>query len=183
MQSATAPTIEDQAETAIEALLAGFGLRGAKSLPLLLRVAEKAQDMTSATDAFNRVRLRSMVVEEEILGEEGGLRSDSQLAKALGLKSRQTVHNYREAGKIFAVPKGERNFLYPAWQVHKAGVLPGLAPVLEILSAKKVSPIGTVLFFLTPAEALNDKRPLDLLRRGETEEVIQHAERYGIIGS
>lgn len=176
-------TIEDQAQNAIEALLAGYGLQGAKALPLLLRVAERAHDVRSTSDAFNRVRLRSIGVEEEILNAEGGLLSESELAKALALKSQQTVRRYRETGKIFAVQEGKRNFLYPAWQVHKAAILTGLAETLAVLAAKDVSPMGVVLFFLTPAEALGGNRPLDLLRRRECEEVIQHVERYGSIGS
>jgi len=129
------------------------------------------------------VRLRSIGTENEILQEEGGLVSDAELAKALGLNSRQTILNYREGCKILAVPRGGRNFGYPAWQAHHGTLLPGLTNILKTLRKNKTSPLGCVLFFLTPAEALDDKRPLDLLRHGKIDEVQLHAERYGNIGS
>lgn len=178
MESPLAQGIETQAENAIIALLKGFGLDGAKALPVLLRVAEKSGSASSNADAFNRVRLRSVGAENKILEEEGGLVSDAQFASALGLKARQSVHNYRVAKKIFALPKGGRNFVYAAWQVHKRALLPGLEETLAVLAKKRVTPIGIVLFFLTPAETLGEKRPLDLLRRGVVEEVILHARRY-----
>jgi hypothetical protein len=81
------------------------------------------------------------------------------------------------------VPKGSRNVAYPAWQIHKGALLPGLDAVLKVLREKKPSPAGLVLFFLTPAEALDNKRPLDLLRQGEAADVVRHAQRYGVIGS
>jgi hypothetical protein len=142
------------------------------------------QDVESASTAFELVRLRSLGAEQELLAEEGGVISDAEFAHRLHLKSRQTVHNYRDAGKIFAVPKGSRNFVYPAWQIQGGALLPGLEAVLAVLrQKKKTSPAGIALFFLTPAEALDGKRPLDLLRQSETAEVIRHAQRYGVIGS
>jgi len=134
-------------------------------------------------NAFNRVRLRSIGVEEEIYGAEGGLLASSQFAKTLGLRSRQSVSSYRQTKKIFALSKRGRYFLYPAWQVHKGTLLPWLAETLSILETKKVPPMAVALFFLTPAAALDGSRPLDLLRRGKHEEVVQHAERYGEMGA
>jgi hypothetical protein len=104
------------------------------------------------------------------------------LAKRLSV-SRSTVHNYREAGRIFALPRGPRNLVYPAWQVHEGRLLPGLEAVLKVLRGPRTSPLGLLLFFLTPAEALDDRRPLDLLRAGESDAVMAHAQRYGVIGA
>lgn len=173
----------DDPEKAVEALLAGFNLWGGERLRLLRRVADRVQVVPSAEDAFERVRLRSIGTENQILEEEGGLVPDVKLAKLLGVSSRQTIHNYRVTGRVLAVPRGGRNFGYPAWQVHRGALLPGLPDTLKMLRKNKTSPLGCVLFFLTPAEALDDKRPLDLLRQGKTDEVHLHAERYGHIGS
>lgn len=133
--------------------------------------------------AYNLLKIRSLGVEAEALAEEGGAVSDADFAKRLRLKSRQTVHNYRDAAKIFAVPKGTRNFVYPAWQIHRGALLKGLDRVLAVLLEKKTAPHSIVDFFLTEAEALDGKRPLDLLRAGEVDEVVLHAQRYGDIGS
>jgi hypothetical protein len=179
--SAVQSNLQEQASKAIEALLSGFGIRGSDKLPVLLKVAENAK--ATSDDAFERVRLRSIGVEDEILAEEGGSLSDAEFAKRLNVRSRQTVHNYREAGKIFAVASGTRNFVYPALQIHKGALLPGLTEILRILHASQTSPMGILIFFLTPAEALEDERPVDLLRRGEIDEALRHAKRYDVIGS
>lgn len=180
--STTAYQNTDVQERAVEALLKGFGIRGADTLPVLRRLAEKVV-VTTENAAFERVRLRSIGVEDEILAAEGGALSDAEFAKRLNVRSRQTVHNYRDAGKIFAIASGTRNFVYPAIQIHKGALLPGLAEVLRILHASQTAPMGILLFFLTPAEALEDERPLDLLRRGEIDDAVRHAKRYDVIGS
>jgi len=180
--SATLQNLDDP-EKAVEALLAGFNLWGGERLRLLRRVADRVQVIPNAEDAFERVRLRSIGTENQILDEEGGLLPDVKLAKLLGVSSRQTIHNYRERGQVLAVPRGGRNFGYPAWQVHRGALLPGFPDILKTLRKNKTSPLGCVLFFLTPADALGDKRPLDLLRQGKTDDVHLHAERYGYIGS
>jgi hypothetical protein len=177
-------TMIAEAQNAVQSLLAGYGLAGKEALTVLRNVGERfTQEVESPSTAFELVRLRSLGLEQDILAEEGGAISDAEFAHRLHLKSRQTVHNYREAGKLFALPKGARNFVYPAWQIHRGALLRGLEAVLKELQKKRMSPSGTALFFLTPAEALEGKRPLDLLRQGETEDVLLHAQRYGVIGS
>jgi hypothetical protein len=180
----TMPAVEVLAENAVETLLAGYRLDPRKALLVLRRVGEKiSPHANDAAAALEQLHVRSLGVEQEMLGEEGGAVSDAELARMLGLKARQSVHNYRDSGKIFGVPKGTRNYLYPAWQVHKGQVLRGLGDVLAVLQSKRTTPLGVVNFFLTEAEALDGVRPLDLLRKGETAEVVAHAERYGSIGS
>lgn len=173
-----------EAQTAVQSLLAGYGLAGRDALAVLRRVGEEiARGTTDTAGAFEQVRLQSLGVEQEMLAEEGGMLSDAEFARQLGLKSRQTVHNYRDAGKIFALPKGARNFSYPAWQIHRGALLPGLGEVLAALRPKRLSPLAQVNFFLTEAEALDDQRPLDRLRAGAVAEVVAHAQRYGVVGS
>ncbi len=172
-----------EAENAIQRLLTGYGLAGREALSVLRGVGERiARTEESPVSAFEHVRLRSLGAERDLLAEEGGTVSDAAFAKLLGVKSRQTVHNYREAGKIVAVGRGSRNFEYPVWQVRNGELLPGIETFVHILRAK-TSPIGIVIFFLTPAEALEGKRPLDLLRKGNVEDVLDHAHRYGDIGT
>ncbi len=129
--------------------------------------------------AFQRVRLRSIGAEERLMAEEGGMLSDAEFADTLGVRSRSTVQNYREQNRIFSVPQGVRNHRYPAWQIHRKALLPGLPEVLAVLVREhSLDPFNVALFFLTKADALEDERPLDLLRRGEIDEVVAHAHRY-----
>lgn len=173
-----------EAQNAVQNLLAGYGLAGRDALAVLRRVGEDiARGTTDTAGAFEQVRLQSLGVEAEMLAEEGGMLSDAEFARQLGIKSRQTVHNYRQAGKLIAVPRGVRNVAYPAWQIHRGALLPGLAEVLAALRPQRLSPLARVNFFLTEAGALDDQRPLDALRAGEVAAVVAHAQRYGVIGS
>ncbi len=171
---------------AILALVKGFGMTSSEILDTLRQVGESVAINTEADPekaAFARVRLRSLGAEEELLQEEGGVLSDASFARAARVNARQTVHNWAAQGKVFTVPRGPRNHGYPAWQIHHGALLPGLAEVLAVLHGAGASPYETLIFFLTPAQALDDKRPLDLLRQGAIGPVVTQAKHYGDIRS
>jgi len=133
-----------------------------------------------ANGAFERVRLRSIGVEEELRQLEGGGLSDAEFAKRLGVGSRETVRKYREKGWLFAWEKDSRNLRYPAWQVHEGRLLPGLAEVLAILHHQKRGSFSIANYFLSESEELGGRRPLDLLREGRLGDVKAHAERNDV---
>ena len=137
-------------------------------------------DEKDAPSAFERVRLRSIGVEDELRQLEGGGLSDAAFAKRLGVSSRETVRKYREKGLIFAWEKDSRNLRYPAWQIHEGRLLPGLAEVLAILTSQEHSAFSIVNYFLSESEELGGSRPLDLLREGRLDEVKAHAERNDV---
>jgi len=126
----------------------------------------------AAQAAFEKVRLRSVGIEDEILAEEGGALSVEQFTKALGGVS---ILDYRRDQRVFGVPRGDKR-VYPAWQIYKKKLVPGLSGVLKVLG--DTDPLGIATYFLTPAEALDDKRPLDLLRAGKIDKVVAHAKHH-----
>jgi hypothetical protein len=138
---------------------------------------------TTREAAFERVRLRSLDADAELRNAEGGGLSDAEFAARLGLASRETIRQYRVKGRIFGWPKGSRSYRYPAWQIHRSELLPGLDRVLNVLYQKKLAPLAIISYFLTPSSGLNDVRPLELLREGKIKEVVADAERYGDIGA
>ena len=146
---------------------------------LLIEARRLVPDVANEEIAFQRVKMHSRGVEEKLLAEEGGTLSEAEFAKKLGVGSRTTIKNHRKQCKIFAVPRGAGNLCYPVWQIHKRELLPGLQETLKALAKHKLHPFSSVLFFLTPAEALEDERPLDLLRRNEVAPVVAHAQHYG----
>ena len=109
--------------------------------------------------------------------------SDAEFAARLGLRSRETIRQYREKGRIFGWLKDSRSHRYPAWQIYQKELLPGLAQVLAVLKAKELQPLAMISYFLTPSYGLGEHRPLDLLREGKVAEVVSDAERYGDIGA
>jgi hypothetical protein len=141
-------------------------------------------DFPDAVDAaFNRVRLRSLGAGDELRNAEGGGLSDSEFAAQLSLRSRETIRQYCENGRIFGWLNSRSHHRYPAWQIYQKELLPGLAQVLAVLKAKELHPLAIIGYFLTPSYGLDEHRPLDLLREGKVADVVSDAERYGDIGA
>lgn len=174
----------EKVANAVAAVLAAAELKSVDALRVLRRVGETLPVAEAdAGAAFEKARLRSLGVEDELRSLEGGGLSDAEFARRLGLTSRETVRNYRAKGRIFAWEKGARNLRYPAWQIHQRTLLPGLDQVLVILNERDLSPLALVNYFLSVSEELGGRRPLDLLREGRIEDVTTHARRYGQIGA
>jgi hypothetical protein len=62
------------------------------------------------------------------------------------------------------------------WQFRRKRVLPGIEEVLRILDSRDRWRV--ILYFFARRESLRKKRPLDLLRRGETQIVLDHAKSH-----
>ncbi|MBM3854588.1 MAG: hypothetical protein FJ399_15795 [Verrucomicrobia bacterium] len=182
-QASLAPH-EERAVVAVDAVLAAAQLAGPQALRVLRVVGERLPALSDErAAAFERVRIRSLGVEDELRNREGGGISDAEFARRLGLGSRETIRSYRGRGAIFAWEKGARNLRYPAWQIHRQALLPGLADVLAILRKMGTSPLGIIDYFLSASDELDGARPLDLLRRNRIEDVTAHARRHGAIGA
>ena len=175
---------EEKVANAVAAILAAAEMVGAQALQVLRAAGERVPVMLDdRAAAFERVRVRSLGVEDELREMEGGGISDAEFAQRLGLGSRETIRAYRSKGAIFAWEKGARNLRYPAWQIHKQTLLPGLADVLNILREKDTSALGIINYFLSECDELEGARPLDLLREKRIAEVTTHTRRYGKIGA
>ena len=139
--------------------------------------------MLTPDAAFERVLLRSLGADAELRDAEGGGLSDAEFAERMGLGSRETIRQYRQKGRIFGWLKGSRSYRYPAWQIHRKELLPGLAEVLAVLREKGLHSLSIIGYFLTPSDGLDDVRPLDLLRESKIDQVVADAQRYGDIGT
>lgn len=142
--------------------------------------APSALGAMSAGDPLMRARLRGLVVREEILRREGGTLTADEVATHLGL-SRQAVDKRRRAGKLLGLSVGRRGYAYPAWQLGREGVLPGLEAALT--SLKVYDPWMRAAFFLSGDPRLNGATPLEELRRGNIEAVRRAASAYGEHGA
>lgn len=126
-----------------------------------------------------RVRLRGAIARRQLLEQEGGVLSPSNVAKLLGI-SRQAVGLRRGAGKLLGV-EGNRGYVYPAWQFEGSDVLPRFTEILELLGHS--TPWTQFVFFLSSDEAIGGKRPIDLLRSGKIEPVRRAARMHGEHGA
>jgi hypothetical protein len=165
-------------------MISAAGVHGKEALRVIRTIGETIEIPSDAEEeAFERVRLRSLGADAELRDAEGGGLSDMEFATGMGLSARETVRQYREKGRIFAWRRDLRSYRYPAWQIHRKQLLPGLSEVLAVLKEKPLEPLSIVGYFLTPSDDLDDARPLDLLREGKVAEVVADAKRYGDIGS
>jgi len=118
-----------------------------------------------------------------LLDAEGGCIGAEAIGKLLGI-SKQAVHMRRRKGGLLAVATGRRDFAFPVWQVHDGRVLVGIPDVVEALLASfgKRQDEQTMRFFLGANPLLAGRTPLDLLRAGEVEAVLEAAATYGVHG-
>jgi hypothetical protein len=94
--------------------------------------------------------------------------------------SHQTVANWRRNGTIIALPRGQRDFVYPACQFTDTGLVPGLADVLRASPLRDAwSRLGMLL---TASARLGDRSPLEALREGNIEEAVAVAHESGGVG-
>lgn len=131
-------------------------------------------------DLLGRARLRGLEARARLLEAEGGTISAEKAGELLGGISRQAVDKRRRAGKLLALPAGERSWRYPAWQFDgraKGGVVPGLEEVLGSFCVE--DPWMQAAFMLGGNERLRGERPLDALREGFVEDVARAARSVG----
>lgn len=127
-------------------------------------------------EALNKARLRGILLRNKLLEEEGGCITADSVKDLLHI-SRQAVNQRREAGTLVAVNTGGGAFLFPVWQFGEEGILPGLLEVLREL--KDCDPWMRFMFFLGKNPVLRGRTPLQALRAGNTEKVLQAARVYG----
>lgn len=140
------------------------------------------QDYLREHDALAAARARGMKRQFDLLNDEGGALGAQEVAEFLGI-SRQAVDLRRANGKLLAIDLGLRKNLYPRWQFTEEGVLGGLEETLAVLHAGKHSPWSCLRFFLTSNLRLDDARPLDRLRRGDTAPVLLAAQAFDTHGA
>ncbi len=123
--------------------------------------------------------MRGAGVREQMKLSEGGSLSSEETGSKLGISKAATLNRYRK-GQLLGWREAKQNAVrFPVWQFAEDNVLPGLPEVLAVLHpAAWMDDWGKLAFFLTPLASMKGKRPLDLLREGETKRVVQAAQGY-----
>lgn len=135
-------------------------------------VADKPDPLTDAL-------LRGAEMKRDMLKAEGGTLSAQQLATHLGITP-QGLGKKRERDQVFWLDVGD-GYVYPAFQIGKSGLLPGVREVLDAFTVD--DPWMRVNFMLSGDARLNGQRPIDLLRAGLIDEVVRAAAAYGDHGA
>jgi hypothetical protein len=137
--------------------------------PISGRPTPTAQEVAAAQRAN---LLRGFALRRQVL--KGALTA-AEVADLLGAASRQTPHDRAHAGTLLAIRDGGK-LRFPIWQFDPEGpdgVLGGLAEAIAELPRQ--SPLGRIVWFITPKLRLQNRAPLELLRRGDVDPVIAEA--------
>jgi biotin operon repressor len=132
------------------------------------------QNAAALARAFDRAEERKVT-----LLQRADMLSGEQLAAELGL-SRATVDNRRQEGKLLALEFGsKRGFRFPQWQrdlVEERDTRATFEAVLQRLAA--VGPWSRYRFFVQSSPGLEGRTPVEALRAGEGEAVLQAAQSW-----
>lgn len=143
----------------------------AEALESLPKVGEEGVSKEVALEA---ARMRNLV---RVLQDRARLREESFRTgevEDLLVVGRERLRQMRERGEILGVVRGERRpTLYPRWQFGADGeILEGLPDVISAALEVGMGPEELHFFMTEPDERLGGEPPVDLLRRGETERVV-----------
>ncbi|MBI2941706.1 MAG: DUF2384 domain-containing protein [Chloroflexi bacterium] len=152
------------------------------------RCAVSGQEMAAADAGWAAARARGRSYRDAALRAIGPVLTPGEVATRLGV-SAVTVNNWRRRRRLLAFRFDEHQYLYPAFQFverpdqGERGLLRHLNEVLALLPYR--SDWARVQFFLSPSPALSGRRPLDVLRTGDEQDIErlkQAAERAGDMG-
>ena len=134
----------------------------------------------TAEDPLAAARLRGVERQQALLKKSGGVLRGKEAAELLGI-SRQALDKRRRQGRLIALTQGRRGYAYPVWQFEGGKTLANLEKVLGRL--RDHDPWMQLTFFLNANDRLDGNRPLDLLRSGKLEPILEAAASYGEQGA
>jgi hypothetical protein len=137
-------------------------------------------DDLKAAEPLAPAFIRGIEASRRLIDEHGGALTAVQVAETLGI-SRQMVDKRRRAGKLLAVSTGRHGYRYPVWQFDESGVLPGFEDVIEVLAPH--DEWMQVAFFVNRNERLGDRTPIESLKAGKLDAVLNAAVVYGEHGA
>ena len=131
-------------------------------------IGRRTEPRFSAEEARKIIEERTVAFEpdEEVL-------NSNEVAARLGLKSRQSVHDWLRKGKILGWQTAKRGYLFPARQFDERNhPIDGLGEFVRLFEDAYVA----WNWLTTPRNSLDGEEPLSLLARGERVQVIDAAE-------
>ena len=130
-------------------------------------IAGPASTTVDANEAERRLAARTRA------GEPETLLTSEELAARTGLRTRQSVHDWRRKGRIVGWQNARRGYVFPAAQLGERNrPLAGLDRVTALFA----DGYAAWVWLTTPRPSLDGAEPLALLVRGEVERVAEAAQ-------
>ena len=154
----------------------------AKRQPALQAAGKAVAKDAYQPDARAMALLRGVEIAQQDLREAGGAYTLEQVRLLLQGISRQAVDKRVQEGTLLAVPGPANRRAYPTIQfLNDGSIVAGLKAVRQALGS--ANPWFILNFLSRPDARLNGKKPIELLRRGETEPVLEAARLNGLQGA
>ena len=103
--------------------------------------------------------------------------SKTEVAQLLGV-TRDAVRKRMKTRRLFALPTGERDYAFPAFQFDESGhPYPVLSAVLTVFAEVQVEPHTLASWFKTPQNLLEDETPATWMANYRDPEVLVAAAR------
>ena len=135
-----------------------------------------------APDARALAVLEGVRIAQEDLRRSGGAYDLDQVRTLLRGISRQAVDKRVQEGSLLAIPGPSNHRSFPTLQFNSDGtVVDGLKSVQEALPTD--NPWTVLNFLAQPDERLNGRKPIDLLKEGKVELVVEAARRMARQGA
>jgi hypothetical protein len=133
-------------------------------------------------DARSRALLEGVRIAQDDLHDAGGAYDLDQVRTLLKGVSRQAIDKRVREGNLLAVPGPSNRRSYPTVQFNRDGsVISGLKAVRDALPTR--NPWAILNFLAQPDDRLGGRKPIDALKAGNIEAVIEAARRYGEQGA
>ena len=120
---------------------------------------------------INSFSLRSKLLKDTI--------STTQVAKLLGCSSRQTPLDRVKNQSLLAV-KDNGQWKYPLWQFDAEGTDGVFEGLPETIKALQVSNLAKISWLTSPNSVFDDRTPLEMLKEGKLQPVINEAVGVGL---
>jgi hypothetical protein len=144
------------------------------TLELTSETQPAADERAFRLDARSRALLRGKEIALQDIKAAGGAFTLEEVCQILGQVSRQVIERRVREGRLLAVPGPSNRRVYPAIQFRADGqVLPGIKDVLHALPTE--NPQAVLNFLVNSDHRLDDRKPIDLLKAGQTDLVVQAA--------
>jgi hypothetical protein len=158
----------------------GFTVSAAANRPndITLELTSESQPAVDGQafglDARSRALLRGKEIALHDIKAAGGAFTLDEVCQLMGHVSRQVIERRVREGRLLAVLGPSNRRVYPAIQFRADGqVLPGIKEVLLALPTE--NPWAILNFLVNPDSHLDDQKPIDLLKAGQTDLVVQAA--------
>lgn len=133
-------------------------------------------------DARSLAILEGVRIAQEDLREAGGAYDLDQVRTLMHGVSRQAIDKRVQEGSLLAVPGPSNRRSYPTLQFNSDGTLvDGLKAVSEALPTR--NPWTILNFLAQPDDRLAGRKPIDVLKKGNIDQVVAAAQRVGQQGA